>query len=304
MLHAAIWFIISQNFLNFSSFSVHVVLPGTVDWTNFLCQSNTMQEEPLLGNNCYELCTLLHYGCPLVKVVASFCLLEMFTRLSNQRQRRHGELKCNSKYLKSVMAVLEGLLLYRDSRVTINCSLCLSMIFGWEMVKIVDGKVAEKNKWCRLIVEELAISLAVPSLVSKSCCNNQKASIYIAIALLKLEKVPGWMISVFDDTCISSMLQNLSGSSLSTELVLLFRELLNAGFLNAEHIGSVNRVFQVPFSVSPCYSGFDTNRFLYFYVAFDKSLPFASICLTRINRVFQVCFLASLCFSCFDMNRL
>lgn len=252
---------------------MHAILPGMIDWSNFLCQSNTTLVEPLLASHCYDLCALLHYGCPLVKVVASFCLLELFTRLSDQRQRKHAELECNSKYLKTVTAVLEGQLLYRDSRVAVNCGMCLSMIFEWEMVKIVSRKVADKDKWCRLIVEELAISLAAPSLVSKSLSNNQKASIYIAIALLKLEKVPGWMSSLFDDACISGMLQNLSGSSLSRELVLLFRELLKAGFLNAEHIGSVNRVFQVPFLASLCYSCVDTHRSLYFVVVF-YSVPF------------------------------
>ncbi|PKI70238.1 hypothetical protein CRG98_009370 [Punica granatum] len=168
----------------------------------------------------------------------------VFTRLSDQRQRQHEDFKCSSVYLKSVMAVLEGLLFYNDSRVAVNCGQCLSMIFEWEMVRSGTKKVAEKNKWCRLIVEELAMSLAVPSLVSKSCSNNHKASIYMAIALLKQEKVPGWMRSVFDDACISGILQNLSGSCLSTELILLFRELLNVGFLTAEHIGSLNRVLQ------------------------------------------------------------
>ncbi|KAK4750965.1 hypothetical protein SAY87_004447 [Trapa incisa] len=230
--------------LYFSIRSVHAILPKTTLWSNFLGQSNTMLDESLDGSNFYELCILLHYGCPIIKVVASFCLLELCTGISNQKQRCHGELKCNTKHLKSVMAVLECLLLYNDNRVAVNCSLCLCMIFEWEMVKIVDGKLAEKNKWCRLIVEELATYLTIPSLVSKSCSNNQAASIYIAITLLKLKKVPGWMRSVFDDTCINGLLQNLSGSSLSTEMVLLFRELMNAGFLNAEHVGSLNRVFQ------------------------------------------------------------
>ncbi|XP_031403088.1 protein PRD1 isoform X2 [Punica granatum] len=228
----------------FSMRSVHAVLPGTIDWSSFLDKSNTMPVLPLLRSHCHELCMLIHYGCPLVKVVASYCLLEVFTRLSDQRQRQHEDFKCSSVYLKSVMAVLEGLLFYNDSRVAVNCGQCLSMIFEWEMVRSGTKKVAEKNKWCRLIVEELAMSLAVPSLVSKSCSNNHKASIYMAIALLKQEKVPGWMRSVFDDACISGILQNLSGSCLSTELILLFRELLNVGFLTAEHIGSLNRVLQ------------------------------------------------------------
>ncbi|KAK4781673.1 hypothetical protein SAY86_015775 [Trapa natans] len=255
-------------------FSVHAILPKTTLRSNFLGQSNTMLDESLDGSNFYELCILLHYGYPLIKVVASFCLLELCTGISNQKQRCHGELKCNTKHLKSVMAVLECLLLYHDNRVAVNCSLCLCMIFEWEMVKIVDGKLAKKNKWCRLIVEELATYLTIPSLVSKSCSNNQAASIYIAITLLKLKKVPGWMRSVFDDTCINGLLQNLSGSSLSTEMVLLFRELMNAGFLNAEHVGSLNRVFQVFFSF-----------LLLLLVVNMKSHPFASVGLAHLTKL-------------------
>lgn len=53
------------------------------------------------------------------------------------------------------------------------------------------------------------------------------------------------MRSVFDDTCISSIIQNLAANNLSTEIVLLFRALLNSEFLKMEQIASLNQLLQV-----------------------------------------------------------
>ncbi|CAL8992124.1 unnamed protein product [Prunus brigantina] len=55
---------------------------------------------------------LMHFGSPLV---ASPCLLELFTRISDQRNRTREELKCTMEYLMSIVAVLEGLILYSSS---------------------------------------------------------------------------------------------------------------------------------------------------------------------------------------------
>jgi hypothetical protein len=43
---------------------------------------------------CHDLCRLLlHFGSPPVKLVASYCLLELITGLSEQRNTSHEELK-------------------------------------------------------------------------------------------------------------------------------------------------------------------------------------------------------------------
>lgn len=183
---------------------------------------------------------LLHFGSPAIKLVASYCLVELFRKMSDQRQERKADLVCITKHPLSVVAVMEGLVFYSDSRVAINCGLCLSIIHKWE-----NEKAIESNKWCRMIVEELAMSLAVPTLGSKSCLNYHKASVYVAIAVLKLQDVPPWMSSVFDETCISGILRNLAGCDLSMELIYLFRELYKADFLNEEHTAGLNRLLQV-----------------------------------------------------------
>lgn len=155
----------------------------------------------------------------------------------------------------SVINVLEGLVFYSDLRVAMNCGLCLSIILGWEMLDMQKTTLVEKNSWCRLIVEELAMSLAAPFLASKSFINHHKPAIHVAVALLKLQKVPGWMRSVFNDTCISCIIENLSATNVSTEMVFLFRELLNSEFLKTAHIANLNRVLQVTIRCSTsCYS--------------------------------------------------
>ncbi|KAK9932918.1 hypothetical protein M0R45_020137 [Rubus argutus] len=113
--------------------SLHPVLPGIMDWKVFLDPSDRVQSFSFIGIYCHDLCRLMHFGSPVVKLAASYCLLELFTRISEQRNRTGEELVCATKYLRSVMAVLEGLVFYSDLRVAMNCGLCLSMIMGWEL---------------------------------------------------------------------------------------------------------------------------------------------------------------------------
>ncbi|PRQ38312.1 hypothetical protein RchiOBHm_Chr4g0412451 [Rosa chinensis] len=225
--------------------SLHIVVPGIMDWKVFLDPSGRMQSFSFIGIYCHDLCRLMHFGSPVVKLAASYCLLELFTRISEQRNRTGEELLCATKYLSSVMAVLEGLVFYSDLRVAMNCGLCLSTIMGWELPHMHETSVDAKNTWSRMVVEELAMSLAVPCLASKSFINLHKPAIHVAVALLKLQKIPKWMRSIFDDTCISSIIQNLAANILCTEIVLLFRALLNSEFLKMEQIASLNQLLQV-----------------------------------------------------------
>ncbi|VVA36384.1 PREDICTED: PRD1 [Prunus dulcis] len=235
-------FVLLLNF--FSLRSLHTVFPGIMDWKNFFDPRDRLQPISFIRIFCHDLCRLVHFGSPLVKLVASYCLLELFTRISDQRNRTGEELVCTMDYLMSVMAVLEGLIFYSDLRVAMNCGLCLSMILGWGLQGMQGTIVITKNHWSRMIVEELAMSLAVPCLASKSFINLHKPAIHVAVTLLKLPKVPEWMRSVFDDSCISGIIQNLAANNLSTEIVLLFRALLNSEYLKAEQICSVNQLLQ------------------------------------------------------------
>lgn len=232
-------------FFHIISFSLHAVLPCVMDWKVFLDPSDRVQSFSFIGIYCHDLCRLMHFGSPVVKLAASYCLLELFTRISEQRNRTGEELVCATKYLRSIMAVLEGSVFYSDLRVAMNCGLCLSMIMGWELPDMRETGVNAKNTWSRMIVEELAMSLAVPCLASKSFIILHKPAIHVAVALLKLQETPEWMRSVFDDSCLSGIIENLAANNLSTEIVLLFRALLNSKFLTAEQIASLNQLLQV-----------------------------------------------------------
>ncbi|GLT71030.1 hypothetical protein SLA2020_430750 [Shorea laevis] len=228
----------------FSLRSLPAVLPGFVDWQNFFDPQNRTQPLSFIGIHCHDLCRLLHFGSSLVKLVASYSLLELLTRLSDQLYEKHLELKCTMGYLLSVIAVLEGLVFYSDPRVAMNSGICLSIILGWKKLDMHETTMVEKSSWCRLIVEELAMSLAAPCLASKSFINHHKPAIHVAVAMLKLQKVPGWMRSVFDGTCISCIIENLAISNMSTEMVMLIQELLDSKFLKTEQIANLNRVLQ------------------------------------------------------------
>ncbi|XP_054805363.1 protein PUTATIVE RECOMBINATION INITIATION DEFECT 1 [Prosopis cineraria] len=227
----------------FSLRSLHAILPGVVDWQNFLVTTNPTESLAFISIRCHELCRLLHFGSLVVKIVASYSLLELFNRISDQVNSKHEELKCSIGYLMSTRIILEGLVSYNDLRVATNCALCLSMIMEWE--KQAKEKIPfEKSNWCRFIVEEMTVSLAAPCFTSQSYIDSQRPSVLVAIALLKLHKVPEWMRSVFNDSCISGILENLGASTLSTEIVVLFRELLKSDFLNSDHLATINQVLQ------------------------------------------------------------
>ncbi|KAJ4954943.1 hypothetical protein NE237_011726 [Protea cynaroides] len=228
----------------FSLRSLYSLLTGTVEWHNFLEASIGIEQHQYICIRVHDLCRLVHYGPPPLKLVASHCLLELLTRISDQRHTKTDELKCSMGYLKSVMAVLEGLVFYADTRISINCAVCLSMIMGWESLGLQETRVMRDDKWCRLVVEELALSLAAPGLASRSILNHHRPAAQVAIALLRLGQVPTWMKSVFDGSCISGILENLSASNVTAEMAQLFRELLRSGYLREEEISGLNRVFQ------------------------------------------------------------
>ncbi|KAF4378879.1 hypothetical protein G4B88_008349 [Cannabis sativa] len=221
----------------FSLRSLHAVLPGTIDWQSFFDPPDRMQPLSVIGIPCHDLCRLIHFGSPQVKLAASYCLLELFTRISDVINREGEELKCSAEYLMSVITILEGLVFYSDNLVAVNCSLSLSMIIGCETQNA-------PNNWSRVIVEELTVSMSAPCLASKSFVNEHKAAVNVAVALLKLEKIPVWLRSVFDDHCISGIIENLTSGNVTSEIVVLFQELLKSGLLKEEHIASLSRVFQ------------------------------------------------------------
>ncbi|KAK4350449.1 hypothetical protein RND71_029762 [Anisodus tanguticus] len=223
------------------SLLVHAILPGIMDCHYLLDPTNVPQTCPHIIIQCHDLCKLLHFGSIPIKVYLAH-LLELFSGIEDERSRKPGTLKFRTDYLLSIMAVLEGQIFSSDMTVAMNCSLYLSMLIGWQDAETGVSAI-QRNSWCRFIVEELVMSLAAPSLASKSFMIHHKPAIHIAVALLRRKKVPQWMTSIFDESCISAITRNITNSNLSAELVFLSRELLNYGFLNDEQI-ALNQVFQ------------------------------------------------------------
>ncbi|KAI3470063.1 hypothetical protein Pfo_026726 [Paulownia fortunei] len=229
--------------LFFSLRSVRAILPGIVDFQILLDEGSDMQPLSYVSIRCHDLCKLMHFGSAPVKLIASFFLVELFTGISEYTSKRTVDLKFREGYLLSISTVLEGLIFFGDIRVALNCSRCLLTLMTWKQLKI-ETMISEMDNWCRLIVEELVMSLCTPSLTSKSFMIHHKPAANVAVALLKLSKIPSWMTKVFDESSIRSIIQNISTSNVNTELVILFRELLISGHLNSAHIAELNRVFQ------------------------------------------------------------
>ncbi|OEL16764.1 Protein PRD1 [Dichanthelium oligosanthes] len=229
----------------FSLGSLHTILEASIDWQDFLQHSDDVQSFSVLGIPCHDLCRLMHFGPPSIKLIASQCLLELLTRISDQRTCTNAELRCPVKYLKSIIAVTEGLVFSEDSRVAGNCGACLSVILGWEKFGSQEKVVTRESKWFRLIMEEFAIALTAPGLTSKSFTNQQKFAANLAVSLLRLSQVPDWLTSLFDSHLISGIVANLSARNVTAEIVNLFSELMARKYLSQEHIVALHNLFQV-----------------------------------------------------------
>jgi hypothetical protein len=231
---------------------LHAILDASVDWQDFLQYSNDTQSFSVLGILCHDLCRLMHFGPSSVKLIASQCLLELLTRISDQRIALNAELRCSLKYLKSVIAVIEGLVFCEESKIAGNCGACLSLILGWEKFGMQENVLVRESKWFRLIMEEFAVALTSPGLTSKSFTNQQKFSAKLAVSLLKLTRVPDWLTSLFDNHLISGVVANLSARNVIPEIVNLFGELMARKFLSQDHIVVLHNLFQVCTTYGKC----------------------------------------------------
>uniref|UniRef100_A0A0D9W3L0 Exportin-1/Importin-beta-like domain-containing protein n=3 Tax=Leersia perrieri TaxID=77586 RepID=A0A0D9W3L0_9ORYZ len=229
----------------FSLQSLHAILEASIDWQDFLQYSDETQSFSVLGIPCHDLCRLMHFGPSPVKLIASQCLLELLTRISDQRSFLNAELRCSAKYLKSIIAVTEGMVFSQDSRVAENCGACLSVVLGWERFGIKEKAMIRESKWSRLILEEFAVALTAPGLTSKSFTNQQKVAANIAVSLLQLSQVPDWLTSLFNESLVSGIVANLSARNVTAEIVNLFSELMAKKYLNQEHIAGLHNLFQV-----------------------------------------------------------
>uniref|UniRef100_A0A0E0KP90 Protein PRD1 n=1 Tax=Oryza punctata TaxID=4537 RepID=A0A0E0KP90_ORYPU len=229
----------------FSLRSLQAILEASIDWQEFLQYSDDTESSSVLGIPCHDLCRLMHFGPPPIKFIASQCLLELLTRISDQRSCLNAELRCSAKYLKSILAVTEGMVFSQDSRVAENCGACLTVILGWERCGSKEKAVISESKWSRLILEEFAVALTAPGLTSKSFSKQQKVAAKIAVSLLQLSQVPDWLTSLFSDSLISGIVANLSARNVTAEIVTLFSELMAKNYLNQEHIAGLHNLFQV-----------------------------------------------------------
>lgn len=200
----------------------------------------------------------MHFGTPQIKLITSYCLLELFTGLSEQVDIKKEKLRCSSSYLKSVKAVLSGHVFYDDTRVAINSALCLSMILRLEDME-GGTEMLKTSSWYRFIAEEMSVSLAMPCSASATFVNHHKPSVYAIVAMLRLKNKPAWLRTVFDESCIFGMIQNLTLANISSEIIILFRELLQAQLMNSEQVVKLIRVFQVSNADKITHKGLKTS---------------------------------------------
>ncbi|CAN6446868.1 unnamed protein product [Victoria cruziana] len=228
----------------FSLRSLPLDFQGSSRWEDYLQIISTTPTRKLPCINCQDICKLIYFGSPSIKLVASLYLLELLIKISGEKRSKPHDIKCSVENLQSVIALLQGLVFYSDIRVARNCALCLSMIMGWEKFGWHVKQWINRDKWSRVIMEELALSLGTPYLASKTFINQHKPAVCVAAALLKSDTTPKWIESVFDDACISVIINNLSSGNITAEIVQLFGELARSGYLNQEHTNRLYHLFQ------------------------------------------------------------
>ncbi|KVI04527.1 Armadillo-type fold [Cynara cardunculus var. scolymus] len=224
---------------------VHDILPGIENAQSLLDSDNRKQQSlSYISIHCHDLSRLLHFGSSPVKLVSSYCLLQVFQRITEEKRKESGKVTHHSHHIRSMTSILDGLIFHSDTRVAMNCALCIAMIEDWEKHD-KETQVVKRDNWYRLITEEMVMTLAVPkNLASKSIMIHHMPAAHIAVSMLKLQQVPPWISVVFDDSCISGIIQNLSPSNITHEMVMLFRELLHSGYLESKHIACLNQLFQ------------------------------------------------------------
>ncbi|EOA18674.1 hypothetical protein CARUB_v10007250mg, partial [Capsella rubella] len=99
---------------------LQIVLSGAVDWQTFFGPSSKLDTLSVGCIRWHNFSRLMHFGTPQIKLMASCCLLELFTGLSQQIDIKKEQLRCSSSYLKSMKAVLGGLVFCDDIRVPTN----------------------------------------------------------------------------------------------------------------------------------------------------------------------------------------
>ncbi|PKA53941.1 Protein PRD1 [Apostasia shenzhenica] len=233
----------------FSLDSLQSNLEECFNWQELL-QSSQSPPLSIFSIKCHDLCRLMHFGSSTVKLLSSKCLLSILGRISEQRRKQQEELSCSLRYLLSLIAIVEGLIFYEERIVATNCCLCLCIILNWESLELQEKLLIRNSKWLRIIMEELTMTLTAPIMASKYFKNQHKPASHVAAALIRLEKAPEWMRTVFDISCISGILGNLSAQNLTAEMVNLFRALLSKKYLNEDHIQRLSQLFQVKLSLS------------------------------------------------------
>ncbi|CAM8987913.1 unnamed protein product [Rhodiola kirilowii] len=205
--------------------------------------SQTLEGSDMYDGSAETLLLLLllqHFSQKRVPQLATFP--RFVRRIISEEMRGGYSLNCGTESLIAVMAILEGLIFSTNNQVAMNCALCLTNVLQWTNMDV--NKTTKMNKWCRFITEELVLSMAAPCLASNSFTENCKAATRVSVAVLRMDSVPKWMKTVFDEACISGIIANLSPSNISTETVILFQELLISGYLNPGHINGIEKVLQ------------------------------------------------------------
>ncbi|GJZ15737.1 hypothetical protein Tco_0551414 [Tanacetum coccineum] len=192
-------------------FYIQKIFPGIGDAQRLLDgEIRNQQSLSFISIHCYDLCSLLHFGSLAVhfgslavKLVSSYRLFDLFQKMTEQKRKEPKKLEHNANHLQSITSVLQGFIFHSDIRVAVNCALCIAIAVDWK-------NYIQKDNWYRLITKEMVMSLVVPGLASKSIMTHNRPAVHIVVSMLELQQVPSWMSAVFDDSCISGIIQNLS----------------------------------------------------------------------------------------------
>ncbi|KAH7447738.1 hypothetical protein KP509_01G119100 [Ceratopteris richardii] len=190
-----------------------------------------------------SLCKLLYFGPEFVKVLASFCLVELFYWITQSGTVcSEDEGFDTNKYqdvFQSIVMVLQCSILDSNEFVSKNSSVSLYYLLIGGSLSSYEKKILHFSPWHRFLLEDFVSNIMSPNLENVS----MPATIYAAIGILKQEGASSWIRSVLSP-CISTLVCHLANHRMSPAILVLLKELHVKGWLETKHSEEIHKNLQ------------------------------------------------------------
>lgn len=203
---------------------------------------------------CQHLCQIIYFGPVPFQALASSCLVEIFSHLTNVNLKNHplgmhnhSLLEGSESYLKTVTMILQGASLGKDDLTQANASFCLTKLLTTTCFTSRQKDAVQRSAWFHLLAVKLLENLGSPDgVISTTTEIGHSASVLLAI--LQVSPPYAWLHSAFNTETITNVIRSTQRlQEVGIVFVCLFTTLLESGFLEGNQVKLMQDVFQVMF---------------------------------------------------------